>query len=287
MPRGGQACNFSRREEGGGLVEPPRSLLKVDGLADPTIMQCYIHVDCATDSSCPKLGRQPQGVGREENRACPQHLRSTRTRHTDAPAGFNLTFFSRPSVQNTTKRSQTMKTETWVMPNPPYAISRTKAPEVRRAESFCHVSVCTCWTCHVSTCGRYSKVLSLSQSAAVRDSMANNIACCLPVACGSSSPSRRVDTLFVLAGSGCGVNPRQHSVSSKVLQDRQRRPAAFRAPARPSLAPDQQRVRILQRVLTACLGAKRDCCCFAATNGNECRWQMHAGILFHPRLFFF
>jgi len=90
--------------------------------------------------------------------------RSTRTRHTDAPAGFNLTFFSRPSVQNTTKRSQTMKTETWVMPNPPYAISRTKAPEVRRAENFCHVSVCSCWTCHVSTCRacsrRYSKVLS-------------------------------------------------------------------------------------------------------------------------------
>ena len=167
MPRGGQACNFSRREEGGGLVEPPRSLLKVDGLADPTIMQCYIHVDYATDSSRPKLGRQPQGVGREENRACPQHLRSTRTRHTDAPAGFNLTFFSRPSVQNTTKRSQTMKTETWVMPNPPYAISRTKAPEVRRAEIFV-MSVCALagrvMSAHAEDTPKSSPSLNLQQS---------------------------------------------------------------------------------------------------------------------------
>jgi hypothetical protein len=81
-------CNFRRCEEGGGLVEPPRSLLKIHGLADPTIMQCYIHMDCATDSSRPKLGMLPQGVGREENRACQQQLAQHKNETHGCTSGF-------------------------------------------------------------------------------------------------------------------------------------------------------------------------------------------------------
>jgi hypothetical protein len=59
------------------LVEPPRSFLNIPELADPTMMQCCIHMNFATDNGRPKLGRQPQGGGKEGNRACPQHLRRT------------------------------------------------------------------------------------------------------------------------------------------------------------------------------------------------------------------
>jgi hypothetical protein len=100
-----------------------------------------------------------------------------------------------------------MKTETWVMPNPPYAISRTKAPEVGTAEGSCRVSACTRWTCHVR---RYSKKsppsLHLEQSKSAWRII-------LPVACGSptcpveltlSLPSQDPDVVSIL---GSTVSP--------------------------------------------------------------------------------